>query len=100
MKFTIWVFWHLQFIRLTTNNYLVYLVAGPGCSSLAYGAMQELGPFRVHSDGKTLYKNPFAWNHGMQGPSSCPLSSPPVRSICGLPKLDRTGESGRLYAAR
>ncbi|KAK6143182.1 hypothetical protein DH2020_023530 [Rehmannia glutinosa] len=36
---------------------------GPGCSSLAYGAMQELGPFRVHSDGKTLYKNKFAWNH-------------------------------------
>ncbi|KAK6143186.1 hypothetical protein DH2020_023534 [Rehmannia glutinosa] len=35
----------------------------PGCSSLAYGAMQELGPFRVHSDGKTLYKNKFAWNH-------------------------------------
>ncbi|KAG5539111.1 hypothetical protein RHGRI_019610 [Rhododendron griersonianum] len=36
---------------------------GPGCSSLAYGALQELGPFRVHSDGKTLYENPFAWNH-------------------------------------
>ncbi|KAF5952536.1 hypothetical protein HYC85_010480 [Camellia sinensis] len=35
---------------------------GPGCSSLAYGAMQELGPFRVHSDGKTLYTNRFAWN--------------------------------------
>ncbi|KAG9135390.1 hypothetical protein Leryth_007149 [Lithospermum erythrorhizon] len=25
--------------------------------------MQELGPFRVHSDGKTLYKNRFAWNY-------------------------------------
>ncbi|KAK7853232.1 serine carboxypeptidase-like 40 [Quercus suber] len=37
--------------------------AGPGCSSLAYGAMQELGPFRVHSDGKTLYKNKFSWNY-------------------------------------
>nr|POE99748.1 serine carboxypeptidase-like 40 [Quercus suber] len=37
---------------------------GPGCSSLAYGAMQELGPFRVHSDGKTLYDNKFSWNNG------------------------------------
>ncbi|KAH7528015.1 hypothetical protein FEM48_Zijuj05G0027000 [Ziziphus jujuba var. spinosa] len=37
---------------------------GPGCSSLAYGAMQELGPFRVFSDGKTLYKNRYSWNYG------------------------------------
>lgn len=38
--------------------------AGPGCSSLGYGAMEELGPFRVHSDGKTLYRNDYAWNDG------------------------------------
>ncbi|KAK2968265.1 hypothetical protein RJ640_027654, partial [Escallonia rubra] len=42
---------------------LLWLNGGPGCSSLAYGAMQELGPFRVNSDGKTLYNNKFAWNH-------------------------------------
>ncbi|KAL8227827.1 hypothetical protein R6Q57_015411 [Mikania cordata] len=41
---------------------LLWLNGGPGCSSLAYGAMQELGPFRVNSDGKTLYRNKFAWN--------------------------------------
>ncbi|KAF8022265.1 hypothetical protein BT93_G2418 [Corymbia citriodora subsp. variegata] len=40
---------------------LLWLNGGPGCSSL-YGAMQELGPFRIHSDGKTLYRNKFAWN--------------------------------------
>lgn len=28
--------------------------------------MEELGPFRVNSDGKTLYLNPFAWNKGKQ----------------------------------
>ncbi|KAI3448853.1 hypothetical protein Pfo_005518 [Paulownia fortunei] len=42
---------------------LLWLNGGPGCSSLGYGAMEELGPFRVHSDGKTLYENKFAWNH-------------------------------------
>lgn len=36
--------------------------SGPGCSSLGYGAMEELGPFRVHSDGTTLYRNEYAWN--------------------------------------
>lgn len=37
---------------------------GPGCSSLGYGAFEELGPFRINSDGKTLYRNKYAWNEG------------------------------------
>ena len=49
---------------IDTHSINILNFAGPGCSSLAYGAMQELGPFRVHSDGKTLYKNRYAWNKG------------------------------------
>lgn len=43
---------------------MMFYCIGPGCSSLGYGAMEELGPFRVKSDGKTLYKNEYAWNNG------------------------------------
>ncbi|XP_072974947.1 serine carboxypeptidase II-3-like isoform X3 [Typha angustifolia] len=46
----------------SSKSLLLWLNGGPGCSSLGYGAMEELGPFRVMSDGKTLYRNPFAWN--------------------------------------
>ncbi|KAF1894201.1 hypothetical protein Lal_00004125 [Lupinus albus] len=42
---------------------LLWLNGGPRCSSLAYGAMEELGPFRVNSDGKTLAKNRYSWNY-------------------------------------
>ncbi|KAE9598446.1 hypothetical protein Lal_00031396 [Lupinus albus] len=42
---------------------LLWLNGGPGCSSLAYGAMEELGPFRVNSDGKTLAKKRYSWNY-------------------------------------
>ncbi|ESW32816.1 hypothetical protein PHAVU_001G019500 [Phaseolus vulgaris] len=42
---------------------VLWLNGGPGCSSLGYGAMQELGPFRVNSDGRTLRKNEYAWNN-------------------------------------
>ncbi|KAL9682167.1 hypothetical protein QQ045_013960 [Rhodiola kirilowii] len=45
------------------NPLLLWLNGGPGCSSLGYGAMEELGPFRVNSDRKTLFRNPYAWNN-------------------------------------
>ncbi|KAI4990041.1 hypothetical protein ZWY2020_038404 [Hordeum vulgare] len=42
---------------------VLWLNGGPGCSSLGYGAMQELGPFRVTEDNKTLSRNMNAWNN-------------------------------------
>ncbi|KAL8097057.1 hypothetical protein AgCh_030232 [Apium graveolens] len=41
---------------------VLWLNGGPGCSSFGNGAMMELGPFRVNSDGKTLSQNKYAWN--------------------------------------
>ncbi|GLJ15423.1 hypothetical protein SUGI_0253140 [Cryptomeria japonica] len=41
---------------------VLWLNGGPGCSSVAYGAAEELGPFHINSDGKTLFLNPYSWN--------------------------------------
>ncbi|XP_057979550.1 serine carboxypeptidase-like 27 [Malania oleifera] len=42
---------------------LLWLTGGPGCSSVAYGAAEEIGPFRIRPDGKTLFLNPYSWNN-------------------------------------
>jgi hydroxymandelonitrile lyase/serine carboxypeptidase-like clade 2 len=43
---------------------LLWLNGGPGCSSVGSGALEELGAFRVHTDGETLLLNEYAWNKG------------------------------------
>lgn len=45
---------------------VLWLNGGPGCSSVGYGAAEEIGPFRINSDGKTLYLNPYSWNKCMK----------------------------------
>ncbi|KAG0503152.1 hypothetical protein HPP92_003224 [Vanilla planifolia] len=42
---------------------LLWLNGGPGCSSIGYGASEEIGPFRIHPDGRTLFINVYAWNN-------------------------------------
>jgi len=49
---------------------VLWLNGGPGCSSVGYGASEEVGPFRIRPDGQTLYLNPSSWNKG-----ACSLSS-------------------------
>lgn len=48
--------------RPESRPLVLWLTGGPGCSSVAYGAAEEVGPFRIRPDGKTLYLNPYAWN--------------------------------------
>lgn len=43
---------------------VLWLNGGPGCSSVAYGAYEEVGPFQVGPNGKTLALSPYAWNTG------------------------------------
>jgi hypothetical protein len=44
---------------------VLWLNGGPGCSSVAYGASEELGAFRIRPDGATLFLNKFRWNRGL-----------------------------------
>lgn len=40
-------------------------MAGPGCSSIGYGAAEELGPFFPQKGSKPKLKfNPYTWNNG------------------------------------
>ncbi|KAI4303095.1 hypothetical protein MLD38_038766 [Melastoma candidum] len=41
---------------------LLWLNGGPGCSSIGYGAVNELGPLRVTANGAGLLYNKHAWN--------------------------------------
>ncbi|XP_052195126.1 serine carboxypeptidase-like 25 [Diospyros lotus] len=41
---------------------VVWLNGGPGCSSVAYGASEEIGPFRINKTASGLYLNKFSWN--------------------------------------
>ncbi|XP_042501941.1 serine carboxypeptidase-like 35 [Macadamia integrifolia] len=41
---------------------VLWLNGGPGCSSVAYGAVQELGPFLIRNNQSDLILNKFSWN--------------------------------------
>ncbi|XVF87539.1 hypothetical protein PTKIN_Ptkin18bG0128300 [Pterospermum kingtungense] len=41
---------------------VLWLNGGPGCSSVGYGATQEIGPFIVDTDGRGIKFNNFSWN--------------------------------------
>ncbi|XP_004287152.1 PREDICTED: serine carboxypeptidase-like 29-like isoform 2 [Fragaria vesca subsp. vesca] len=56
-------YWFVEAAEDPTSKPLVlWLNGGPGCSSIAYGMAEEVGPFHIQADGKTLYLNPYSWN--------------------------------------
>ncbi|XP_009122437.1 serine carboxypeptidase-like 35 [Brassica rapa] len=56
-------YWFFEAQHNSSGRPLVlWLNGGPGCSSVAYGAAQELGPFLVRTNGGNLTFNDFSWN--------------------------------------
>lgn len=56
-------YWFIEAAEDPDSKPLVlWLNGGPGCSSIAYGEAEEIGPFHIEADGKTLYLNPYSWN--------------------------------------
>jgi len=56
-------YWFIEAAEDPDSKPLVlWLNGGPGCSSIAYGEAEEIGPFHIKADGKTLYLNPYSWN--------------------------------------
>ncbi|PIN11988.1 Serine carboxypeptidases (lysosomal cathepsin A) [Handroanthus impetiginosus] len=56
-------YWLVEASKKPESKPLVlWLNGGPGCSSIAYGASEEVGPFRVRPDGRTLSLSRYSWN--------------------------------------
>ncbi|EEF33996.1 serine carboxypeptidase, putative [Ricinus communis] len=56
-------YWFMEAVEDPDSKPLIlWLNGGPGCSSIAYGEAEEIGPFHIQRDGKTLYLNPYSWN--------------------------------------
>ncbi|BFG40326.1 hypothetical protein CerSpe_266000 [Prunus speciosa] len=57
-------YWLTEAATVSPHNkpLVLWLNGGPGCSSVAYGASEELGPFRINTTGSSLYLNEYSWN--------------------------------------
>ncbi|CAA0817934.1 Serine carboxypeptidase-like 31 [Striga hermonthica] len=58
-------YWFYEAINFPGEKPLVlWLNGGPGCSSVGYGASEEIGPFLLvdNKNGSDLKLNPFSWN--------------------------------------
>ncbi|XP_073293978.1 serine carboxypeptidase-like 25 [Primulina huaijiensis] len=56
-------YWLTEAVQVPSSKPLViWLNGGPGCSSVAYGASEEIGPFRINRTASGLYLNKYSWN--------------------------------------
>ncbi|KHN08400.1 Putative serine carboxypeptidase-like 30, partial [Glycine soja] len=58
-------YWFYEAMTKPQDNPLALWLNG-GCSSVGYGATQDLDPFLADTDGRGLKFNNFSWNKGMK----------------------------------
>ncbi|GMP92411.1 hypothetical protein CsSME_00042648 [Camellia sinensis var. sinensis] len=59
-------YWFFEATKKPENKpLLLWLNGGPGCSSIGYGAAEELGPFFPQKDTPELKFNNRTWNKGL-----------------------------------
>ncbi|XP_074282444.1 serine carboxypeptidase 1-like [Silene latifolia] len=88
--------------RYNKKPLVLWLNGGPGCSSLGEGLFEQNGPFKVNKDGKTLYKNQFAWNKDasilyLESPAGTGFSYSNTTSDYNASGDDKTAEDAYIF---
>ncbi|XVF89286.1 hypothetical protein PTKIN_Ptkin19aG0117900 [Pterospermum kingtungense] len=84
---------------------VLWLSGGPGCSSVAYGASEEIGPFRINKTGSSLYLNKYSWNIEanilfLESPAGVGFSYTNTSSNLKDPGDNRTAEDSLIFLIR
>ncbi|XP_054821877.1 serine carboxypeptidase 24-like [Prosopis cineraria] len=84
---------------------LLWLNGGPGCSSIAYGASEEIGPFRISKTGSSLYLNKDAWNREanvlfLESPAGVGFSYTNTSSDLKTTGDERTAQDALIFLIR
>uniref|UniRef100_A0A1D1XLI7 Carboxypeptidase n=1 Tax=Anthurium amnicola TaxID=1678845 RepID=A0A1D1XLI7_9ARAE len=84
---------------------LLWLNGGPGCSSIAYGASEEIGPFRINKTGSSLFLNKYSWNREanilfLESPAGVGFSYTNTSSDLRTSGDERTAEDALVFLVR
>ncbi|KAK4607882.1 hypothetical protein RGQ29_001626 [Quercus rubra] len=84
---------------------VLWFNGGPGCSSVAFGASEEIGPFRINRTGLSLYLNEYSWNREanllfLESPAGVGFSYTNTRSDLNDSGDKRTAKDALVFLIR
>ncbi|KAI9125669.1 hypothetical protein K1719_003087 [Acacia pycnantha] len=88
-----------------TKPLVLWLNGGPGCSSVAYGASEEIGPFRLNKTSSSLYLNKYSWNREanilfLESPAGVGFSYTNTSSDLKTSGDERTAQDALIFLIR